>query len=168
MQESGQGIARQQTVGIRPLWRSVLALACVLLCSDGPVLADSSGVPLPAITPAKGIQCVEPVEIIRRQHMDMLDHQRDETVHGGIRGKKHSLVGCIDCHAQTDAAGEAIPIDAEGQFCESCHRYAAVTIDCFSCHATTPEQTAKSGNGISAASTARFLSAMRSKGTSHE
>ena len=87
----------------------LIALVSLLgVASTQIVLADSGGVPLPVITPAKGTQCVEPVEIIRREHMDMLDHQRDDTVHGGIRGKKHSLVGCIECHAQADATGPAL------------------------------------------------------------
>lgn len=143
-----------------------MAVAVVVLLSlivSTVAFADSNGVPLPAITPAKGAQCVEPIDVIRREHMDMLDHQRDDTVHGGIRGKKHSLVGCIECHAQTDTAGKAIPINAEGQFCESCHTYAAVTIDCFSCHATTPEKTAKMTSGISVSAASRFLGAMQKR-----
>lgn len=102
-------------------------------------MADEGSTLLPAIPPAaKGEACVEPTDIIRRQHMQFLMHQRDETVHGGIRGAKHSLVGCIDCHAQTDARGAAIPVNAEGQFCESCHRFAGVRMDCFECHAAVP------------------------------
>ena len=33
-------------------------------------------------------------------------HQRDETVHRGIRTTKYSLRGCIDCHAERNDAGE--------------------------------------------------------------
>ena len=40
-----------------------------------------------------------PPEVMRRTHMEMLKHQRDETVHGGVRGARASLVGCVDCHA---------------------------------------------------------------------
>lgn len=112
-------------------------LALFLICTG--VMADEGSTLLPAIPPAaKGEACVEPTDIIRRQHMQFLMHQRDETVHGGIRGAKHSLVGCIDCHAQTDARGAAIPVNAEGQFCESCHRFAGVRMDCFECHAAVP------------------------------
>ena len=66
-------------------------------------------------------------------------HQRDETVHRGIRTRKHSLKECIECHVQRDDAGSTIPVDAPGQFCQSCHEYAAVSMDCFQCHATTPD-----------------------------
>ena len=34
--------------------------------------------------------------------------------------------------------GEPIPINSEGQFCQTCHVETAVNIDCFSCHASVP------------------------------
>ena len=96
-------------------------------------------VPLPILVKAaKGEACVEPLPVIRRDHMKFLMHQRDDTVHQGIRGARHSLVGCIDCHAAKDDAGRWVRIDAPGQFCESCHAYASVKIDCFGCHAALP------------------------------
>lgn len=110
-------------------------LSCFLLSAT----ADEGSGLLPVIPPAaKGEQCVEPTDLMRREHMQFLMHQRDDTVHGGIRGARHSLVGCIDCHAQKDPQGVAIPVNAEGQFCESCHRFAGVSMDCFECHATVP------------------------------
>lgn len=75
---------------------------------------------------------------MRRNHMDLIKHQRDETVIEGIRGKPFSLVDCVDCHTARDDTGQHVRIDSEGQFCESCHAYAAVRIDCFSCHAAVP------------------------------
>ncbi len=103
--------------------------------------ADETRAFLPVVPPAsKGDRCVEPTDVMRREHMRFLMHQRDDTVHGGIRGAKHSLVGCIDCHVQRDAQGIAIPVDAEGQFCESCHGFAGVSMDCFGCHATVPAE----------------------------
>lgn len=141
------------------------------------VSAADSAIPLPAIPAAsKGDQCVEPLDVIRRKHMEMLEHERDDTVYGGIRGRKHSLAGCLGCHTQSDATGAPIPINAPGQFCSSCHSYAAVTIDCFSCHATVPEAQAKDvkrqsakvaagahakGPGISWKLAARFLEGHR-------
>ena len=72
-------------------------------------------VPLPALVKAhKGEACVEPLPVIRRDHMKFLMHQRDDTVHQGIRGARHSLVGCIDCHAAKDDAGQWVRIDAPG------------------------------------------------------
>jgi formate-dependent nitrite reductase cytochrome c552 subunit len=83
----------------------------------------------------KGERCVEDVASMRRNHMRFLEHQRDATVHGGIRGAKHSLKGCIDCHASKTTGSVA---QAPTDFCVSCHAYAAVKIDCFDCHATKP------------------------------
>ena len=115
----------------------VLATASSLLLGAGAVVAD--GVPRPALVDAaRGEACVEPTPVIRRDHMKFLTHQRDDTVHRGIRGARHSLVGCVDCHAAKDESGQWVRIDAHGQFCASCHTYAAVTIDCFECHAALP------------------------------
>ncbi len=72
--------------------------------------------------------------------MDLLNHQRDETVIDGNRSNPFSLIGCVNCHASRDDAGQAVRIDAEGQFCQSCHAFAAVRIDCFTCHAAVPEE----------------------------
>jgi hypothetical protein len=99
-----------------------------------------AGDSLPKWPQPAGEKCVEPTDVMRREHMDFILHQRDETMHKGIRGAKHSLKDCIDCHVGYDEKGQALPINASGQFCESCHTYAAVSIDCFSCHRTTPAE----------------------------
>jgi predicted CXXCH cytochrome family protein len=105
-------------------------LAAILL----PAHADGGRTPLPVIEPAKaGTQCVEPAEVMRRNHMRFLEHQRDDTVRGGVRGAKYSLKDCIDCHASAKTASVA---RAETNFCVSCHSYAAVRIDCFECHSS--------------------------------
>ena len=118
----------------------MLAVAGLVLGTGFAVDAGAADrVPLPMLVKAaKGEACVEPLPVIRRDHMKFLMHQRDDTVHGGIRGARHSLVGCIDCHAAKDDAGQWVRIDAPGQFCASCHAYAAVKIDCFQCHAALP------------------------------
>ena len=76
---------------------------------------------------------------MRRNHMELILHQRDETVYRGIRTKQQSLRNCINCHA-VDAAGQPVSLDDPQHFCVSCHRYAAVKIDCFQCHSGTPEE----------------------------
>ena len=112
----------------------LLAFACL-----APAKASDSRTPLPAIEKARaGTQCVAPPETMRREHMSMLAHQRDDTVRGGIRGAKASLKGCIDCHA--GAQTRSVAQDGAG-FCVSCHAYAAVKIDCFGCH--TPKAQAQ-------------------------
>ena len=96
-----------------------------------------SRVPRPVIELARaGTQCIAAPATMRREHPAMLQHQRDATVHQGIRGAKASLKGCIDCHASTTTGSVA---KTESNFCISCHSYSAVRIDCFGCHATQPQ-----------------------------
>jgi hypothetical protein len=95
------------------------------------------------LTPANAQQCVEPTEIMRREHMNILLHQRDETVLNGIRTEKHSLTGCIDCHAQPGDDGKIVRAESPEYFCTACHQYTAVKIDCFECHSDQPSAAVK-------------------------
>ncbi|MCG7864891.1 MAG: sulfur reduction protein DsrJ [Candidatus Thiodiazotropha taylori] len=83
--------------------------------------------------------CVAPTDQMRRNHMDYLQHGRDDTVIDGIRGIDYSLSECIDCHASKDQQGQAVSVTDEGQFCQACHEYVAVSPACFQCHRTTPD-----------------------------
>jgi hypothetical protein len=85
-------------------------------------------------------ECVEPEEEMRKNHMNYILHQRDKTMHEGIRTRQHSLEECVNCHTAKDEQGEYIPVNGQDQFCSSCHTYASVSIDCFQCHATKPER----------------------------
>jgi len=87
--------------------------------------------------------CVAPTPFMRRSHFELIKHQRDITVHQGVRDTDNSLAGCVDCHAAQDAHGNFVPVTEERQFCEGCHEYTGVQLDCFSCHASTPT---KAGN----------------------
>lgn len=103
----------------------------------------TAGIPVPEIPKAiQGEACVEDTAFMRRNHMDILDHQRDKTMHEGIRTKRHSLTGCLTCHAVKDVDGSFVTIKSEKHFCNSCHTYAAVKIDCFGCHSSIPQKTA--------------------------
>lgn len=116
-----------------------LMLACGLIASIAEVSAEAiGGFVVSSSRAARETSCVEPAETMRRRHMEFIRHQRDITVRGGVRGTKYSLSGCVACHAGYDRAGEPVPINARGQFCNACHRYAAVTLNCFDCHATIP------------------------------
>ena len=55
-------------------------------------------------------QCVRPTPEIRRNHMALLKHQRDVTVHQGVRKTTDALAGCIDCHVNSDAQGKPVPV----------------------------------------------------------
>ncbi|PHS78577.1 MAG: Hdr-like menaquinol oxidoreductase cytochrome c subunit [Rhodospirillaceae bacterium] len=101
--------------------------------------AQESSVPVPHPAKAlKGEQCVEPAADMRRFHMQYLEHQRDDTMRLGIRGNKYSLRGCVECHATPDEKADGA-LTVRG-FCKECHSYAAVTIDCFSCHTGKAEK----------------------------
>ena len=83
--------------------------------------------------------CVEPIDDIRKNHMEYLLHKRDETLREGVRTKQHSLVECIDCHVTPNEKGEYARIGDDKHFCSSCHNYAAVKVDCFDCHSDLPQ-----------------------------
>lgn len=92
-------------------------------------------VPLPAIEAGAGERCVEDTPFMRRNHMELLKHQRDRTVHEGIRTTRHSLANCVECHASRKTGR----VTGGDGFCQSCHSYAGVTLDCFECHADKPK-----------------------------
>jgi hypothetical protein len=95
----------------------------------------------PQLDRARSGPCVEDPKVMRRTHMDLLRHDRDATVHRGIRDRKESLAGCVACHASADGRVLGSP----RHFCQGCHAYAAVKIDCFECHtsrAPAPARTA--------------------------
>src|SRR4030067_952765 len=56
---------------------------------------------MPKLDIGKGGQCVKDPQWMRKNHMHLLLHQRDETVHKGIRDEEYSLKNCIECHAST-------------------------------------------------------------------
>jgi hypothetical protein len=85
--------------------------------------------------------CVEPTDDMRVNHMEYILHKRDKTMYEGIRTSQHSLVECINCHVSD--APDAPRVSSEEHFCNSCHTYTAVKIDCFQCHADRPVKTAR-------------------------
>lgn len=116
--------------------RLAMVMAAVMVALvTAPVHA---GPPQPA--KGKGDSCVAPTDWMRRYHMTVLKHQRDDTVHEGIRTRQFSLKGCIDCHAVAGADGKPVTVADSKHFCRTCHDYAAVSVDCFQCHASRPEQ----------------------------
>ena len=80
---------------------------------------------------------------MRRYHMTMLKHQRDDTVHEGERGGDFSIKACVTCHAVNGADGQPVGYSDPKHFCRSCHAYASVSIDCFECHQSKPSLKAK-------------------------
>lgn len=126
----------------RPFRRLLAALVLVIvpvlvLLPGSGCASEPAWLPKPAR--GQGEQCVAETQWMRRNHMTVLMHQRDDTVHDGIRTKRFSLKGCIDCHAVNGADAKPVSITSPQHFCRTCHDYAAVRVDCFECHASRPE-----------------------------
>ena len=123
------------------LWCTALLLG-LLPGMPAALKADDSLLPVipeaqRRVSEAQG--CVEPVEEMRKNHMEYILDQRDETVHKGIRTRQYSLEECINCHVSD--APDAARYGGTEHFCSSCHTYASVQIDCFQCHADRPAKT---------------------------
>ncbi len=108
----------------------LLASLLLFLCIPVALAAEAD---TPKLDIGKGGQCVRDTQWMRKNHMRLLMHKRDEVVRKGIREGHDGLKDCVDCHAsQTDNSVTA----REDSFCVGCHRYAAVQIDCFECHSS--------------------------------
>ena len=118
----------------------ISAILLLLVCMSLSYADDARHGLGPVIPKAKGEQCVEPTEVMRRRHHEFILHQRDDTVHEGIRTEQYRFTRCIDCHVQPTAAGDYPRHDDDNHFCTACHRYSSVSIDCFQCHADRPAQ----------------------------
>jgi hypothetical protein len=106
--------------------------ASLLLCLCIPAVwaAEAN---TPALDIGKGGQCVRDTQWMRKNHMHLLRHQRDEAVRKGMRSEQDSLKNCVECHASLK---DDSVVAREDSFCVGCHRYAAVKTDCFECHAS--------------------------------
>lgn len=93
----------------------------------------------PEAPKAQGEKCLADAPTMRRNHMSMLMHRRDATMHQGVRASSNGLKACLDCHAVNDSAGQPVGIDSDKHFCRVCHDYAAVKVDCFECHNSKPQ-----------------------------
>ncbi len=93
----------------------------------------------PEIPAATGAPHPEGNEYWRRNHMNLMRHDRDQTMRDGNREVEASLKGCFDCHAAADGEGTIVTYESDKHFCRSCHDFVAVKVDCFMCHRSTPE-----------------------------
>lgn len=120
--------------GFARVWRNLrvlLVMVLSVLCMSSAWAAQTTPYKLDI---GRGGQCVKDPVWMRKNHMHLLKHQRDETVHKGIRDDQISLKNCIECHASLK---DDSVIAREDSFCVACHRYEAVKIDCFECHSGT-------------------------------
>ena len=116
---------------------ALLAVAAVLasLWLASPAWAAEA---TPQLDRARSAPCVEDPKLMRRVHMDLLQHDRDATVRRGVRDRKESLAGCVNCHASADGS----VLGDDHHFCQGCHAYAAVKLDCFGCHTSRAREAA--------------------------
>jgi hypothetical protein len=113
---------------LRTLLAAIVTVSAVL---SAPTFAsEGKRTPLPTVDIANPGKCIAPAEEMRRNHMVKLKHQRERTMREGIRGESASLNECVNCHASKKTGS----VHQEGEFCQSCHAYAAVKLDCFQCH----------------------------------
>ncbi|MDR0477108.1 MAG: sulfate reduction electron transfer complex DsrMKJOP subunit DsrJ [Desulfobulbaceae bacterium] len=96
--------------------------------------------PKPEPPPGGEKTCVAPKEVMRSQHMVMLNQWRDEALRDGLRtavpadGKEYRKglqLACMSCHTNKD------------KFCDACHNYVAVQPYCWSCHLAPADIAAK-------------------------
>ena len=106
----------------------LVGLAALPALAGGPVIPKASGAPH-----------AEGSEYWRINHMQLLKHDRDETMRLGDRDIQASLKECVTCHAVNGDDAEPVSTASDKHFCRTCHDYVAVKIDCFSCHNSKPE-----------------------------
>ncbi len=112
----------------------VLLMVAFTLVSTSTLAGDL----YPDIPKATGKPHPEGNEYMRINHMDMLKHDRDTVVRQGVRDEDNSLAQCISCHVVKDEDNKPVTIKSEEHFCRVCHDFAAVKLDCFSCHNSVP------------------------------
>ena len=123
--------------------KMAIRLTAILLSAMIATAAYAADKPhMPQLDIGKGgdVKCVEEPKEMRKIHMNLLKHQRDETMHKGIRGQKHSLADCVECHASKETNNV---LGSDKAFCQGCHTYAAVKLDCFECHTSKRKVTAE-------------------------
>jgi len=117
----------------------LVLLVALLIGGAGLATAQERSSLLPDIPVATGEPHAEGNEYWRRNHMNLMKHDRDLTVRDGDRQIEASLKGCFDCHTAKDDAGQVVTYQSEKHFCRACHEYVAVKVDCFMCHRSTPD-----------------------------
>ena len=124
--------------------RIIIFLAVCLCVALAPILANmgrvsarpSSALDTPEIHNLKVRQCIEPTDFMRVNHMLLLKEWRNEFVRSGKTeytnsgGQVYEMSlenGCFSCHSNRSA------------FCDSCHIYVAVDLNCWDCHNGEPK-----------------------------
>ncbi|HEY3364179.1 MAG TPA: sulfate reduction electron transfer complex DsrMKJOP subunit DsrJ [Symbiobacteriaceae bacterium] len=89
--------------------------------------------------------CVEPTPWMRANHPVLLNQWRNQAVRGGNRvytatdGQQYPISlqnTCLKCHTGGPNGGQN---GRQQQFCDTCHGYTAVQLDCWGCHVQSKE-----------------------------
>lgn len=121
-----------------PRWRGMLlraTLAAGLAWTGMAVAGEGGRTPQPQLVIESAEACIAPPAEMRRKHPHLLAQQKKLTVRAGVRGTGATLAGCISCHASRD---DGSVIGTDRNFCQSCHSFVAVRLDCFDCHQPAP------------------------------
>ncbi len=94
-------------------------------------MSDADEVPEIIIPSSAGDQCIEDIDYMRGQHMDLLMNWRDDVVRGA--DKAHEYNGEIYDKSLTDTCLEQCHTN-KADFCDECHSYVSVEPDCWDCH----------------------------------
>ena len=113
----------------------------ILIAGFGRSTSAGDRVSVPVIPKALAKAEKGHAKLMRNNHMDLMIHKRDKTVHEGIRNEKYSLKACISCHVVFGEDKKPISVASPKHFCRTCHEYVAVKVDCFQCHASKPPLT---------------------------
>lgn len=132
---------------------STVVLALLMLVAFGAGLAGCDSEPPGLMKAVKQFKTDKELEDhmshIRKDHMDLLKHKRDRTMHLGIRTETNSLKACINCHVPEQHNGKILRHSDPEHFCATCHNYVAADPDCFQCHVDHPvKQEAAKSSGI--------------------
>lgn len=105
----------------------------------------------PAIQQLQERECIEATAEMRARHMQLLNDWRNRVVRDSNRvyvarnGKKYDMSlqnTCLKCHANQAPPGQNLQVQApssQAQFCDTCHSYAGVKPDCWTCHIAPKE-----------------------------
>jgi len=124
------------------LFRFLIAVLLLPGLLAAPLLAEENDSIYPDVPKALGNPHPEGNEFWRKNHMDLLLHDRDQTVRLGDREIFASLKGCMVCHAVNGADDRPVGVENPQNFCAVCHKYVSVQVDCFVCHKSTPDEDA--------------------------
>ncbi len=109
----------------------VFVLLVTLPMWYGKVAGGAASPPKLEPPPGGQKQCVEPIEYMRKNHVNILKTWKDAVVRDGqvqyvaSDGKQYTMSltnTCLDCHSN------------KANFCDRCHNYVKLSPRCWDCH----------------------------------